>query len=328
MDKIQELEKQRLIDKSIEAFILGLEIYNKPTIKYRIEGFSFFVVNAWELMLKAELINRGIDIFFKDNPDRTLSIDAVVKKIYTDKRTRIRQNLEKVIDLRNISTHFITQDYEIKYVPLFQACVINFVNEIKRFHDADITEYLSTNFLTLTTRIEPCSDETIKANYPPQIAEKFIQKYNELELLYEEYNSSNFSINFKQNLYITKKKKESDFVISIANDSLNKVAIAKQLIDPSNSHGYSFKTIESVVKERLMRENIKIDNGKGFNGYVLTLFINFYDIKNDSRYAYKHIIGNTKNYTYSQQLIDFIINEIKKSPDKFVESLKKITPGT
>lgn len=30
--------KSKLIDKSIEAFILGLEIYNKPTIKYRIEG--------------------------------------------------------------------------------------------------------------------------------------------------------------------------------------------------------------------------------------------------------------------------------------------------
>ena len=56
-------EKQRLIDKSIEAFILGLEIYNKPTIRYRVEGFSFFIVNAWELMLKAEMINRGLSIF-------------------------------------------------------------------------------------------------------------------------------------------------------------------------------------------------------------------------------------------------------------------------
>lgn len=26
--------KQKLVDKSIEAFIMGLEIYNKPTIKY------------------------------------------------------------------------------------------------------------------------------------------------------------------------------------------------------------------------------------------------------------------------------------------------------
>ena len=49
---------ERLINKSTEAFILGLEIYNKPTIKYRAEGFAFFICNAWELMLKAYLIKR------------------------------------------------------------------------------------------------------------------------------------------------------------------------------------------------------------------------------------------------------------------------------
>lgn len=27
----------KLIDKSIEAFIMGLEIYNKPTIRYRVD---------------------------------------------------------------------------------------------------------------------------------------------------------------------------------------------------------------------------------------------------------------------------------------------------
>ncbi len=61
-------EQRRLIEKSIEAFILSLEIYNKPTIKYRVEGFSFFIVNAWELMLKAEMLKRGMSIYYKDNP--------------------------------------------------------------------------------------------------------------------------------------------------------------------------------------------------------------------------------------------------------------------
>lgn len=93
---------QRLVDKSIEAFIMGLEIYNKPTIRYRIEGFSFFICNAWELMLKAELLNRNISIYYKDNPDRTLSLENTVKKIYSDENTRIRLNLEKIIELRNI----------------------------------------------------------------------------------------------------------------------------------------------------------------------------------------------------------------------------------
>ncbi|SUK59792.1 Protein of uncharacterised function (DUF3644) [Staphylococcus aureus] len=86
---------EKLVDKSIESFILGLEIYNKPTIKYRIEGFSFFICNAWELMLKAELLNRGENIYYEDNPDRTISLNKVIKLTYPDYNTRIRLNLEK-----------------------------------------------------------------------------------------------------------------------------------------------------------------------------------------------------------------------------------------
>lgn len=47
------------------------------------------------------------------------------------------------------------------------------------------------------------------------------------------------------------------------------------------------------------------------------------DVKNNDRYAYCHRIGNNEQYTYSQQFVDFIIAEIKKDPQKFVESLKK-----
>ena len=86
-----------LVDKSIEAFIMGLEIYNKPTIKYRVEGFSFFICNAWELMLKAELINNGKTIYYPDKPDRTISLELAVKRIYPDENTRIRLNLLKII---------------------------------------------------------------------------------------------------------------------------------------------------------------------------------------------------------------------------------------
>ena len=46
----------KMLEKSQEAFLLAIEIYNKPTIKYRLEGFSFFICNSWELLLKAYLI--------------------------------------------------------------------------------------------------------------------------------------------------------------------------------------------------------------------------------------------------------------------------------
>ncbi len=37
---------ERLIDKAKEAFVMSIEIYNKPSIRYRLEGFSFFICNA------------------------------------------------------------------------------------------------------------------------------------------------------------------------------------------------------------------------------------------------------------------------------------------
>lgn len=315
--------KQKLVDKSIEAFIMGLEIYNKPTIKYRIEGFSFFICNAWELMLKAELLNRNEDIYYSDKSGRTLSLEPTIKKIYSDKNTRVRLNLEKIIELRNISTHFITEDYEAKYAPLFQACVLNFVNEIKRFHNIDISNYISQNFLTITANYEPLSNEQIRLKYPPEIAERFIQQSNQIDVLTQEYDSDKFAIPIKQNLYITKKKDEADFVIAMASESPNKVAIVKELKDPANTHKYAFNNVIAVVNNRLSKSNIKLGYKNGFNSYVLNLFIEFYDIKSDNKYSYKHSLGNSISYTYSERLVDFIINEIKKNPDGFVESLKK-----
>ena len=76
-----DTEIERLVNKSIEAFLMGLEVYNKPTIKYRVEGFSFFIVNAWELLLKAEMLKRGISIYYKNHSDRTVSVDVAVRQI-------------------------------------------------------------------------------------------------------------------------------------------------------------------------------------------------------------------------------------------------------
>lgn len=209
MEKLED----KLVEKSIEAFIVGLELYNKPTIKYRIEGFSFFIVNAWELMLKATLIKRGESIYFPDKPDRTLSVENVLRKVYTDKNTRIRLNLEKIIELRNISTHYITEDYEVKYAPLFQACVLNFVNEMQRFHNVDITKYIAQNFLTISARYEPLSNEELKVKYSPEIAEKLIKQSNEIDVLSATYDSDKFAINIRQNLYITKKNQKPTLLL-------------------------------------------------------------------------------------------------------------------
>ena len=82
----------KLLEKSQEAFIMALEIYNKPTLKYRVEGFSFFICNAWELLLKAYLISKGESIYYKDDTSRTFSLEVCIKKVLTNEHDPLRKN--------------------------------------------------------------------------------------------------------------------------------------------------------------------------------------------------------------------------------------------
>ena len=47
-------KSQYLLEKSIQAAISAIEIYNKPDFKYREESFCILIVNTWELLLKAK----------------------------------------------------------------------------------------------------------------------------------------------------------------------------------------------------------------------------------------------------------------------------------
>ena len=177
--------KEQLLEKSQEAFVMAIEIYNKPTLKYRLEGFSFFICNAWELMLKAHLINRdGMKaIYFSDKPNRTITLERCVQQIFTNEKSPLRRNLEKVIELRNTSTHFITEEYEAVYVPLLQACVFNFVDKMMDFHNIDMTKVIPENFITLSVRLKSLDETEIRGKYDKQVAERLINLNNNLQPL-------------------------------------------------------------------------------------------------------------------------------------------------
>lgn len=321
----------KMVNKSIEAFIMGLEIFNKPTINYRTEGFSFFICNAWELMLKAELLKRGKTIYYKDQPDRTYELSKVLHLIYTDKRQPLRINLEKIINLRNTSTHFITEDYEAIYAPLFQSCVINYVNEMLRFHNKDVSHYLNRSSLTLTTNLQELTNEEIKAKYPEEIAQKLIFTKNDINVTRKFEKSNKFAITIRHKVIITKDKSKANFSVQISKDAKDNITIIKESKDPANTFIFSFANLVKDVDRRLKKQKIpfsysikdKTKRHVSFNSYVLNLFIHFFDMKNNKKYAYKHKIGNMESFTYSQQAAEFIVNQIKQNPKNIVNKIKK-----
>lgn len=320
----------RLVDKSIEAFILGIEIYNKPTIKYRVEGFSFFICNAWELLLKAYMIkNKGEDsIYYKDSPDRTFSLNRCIKEVFTNDKDPLRVNLEKINDLRNTSTHFITEEYEQIYVPLFQACVMNYSNKLIDFFDIDISNHIPQNFLTLSINIDEITKSSIKAKYPKQIADKILKATKDINQLSTEH-GSNFSISIVHDLYLTKNKKHASVEFSLSKDAENAAFILKDIRDPKETHKYTARKCIKIINKRIKKDKLNfqsLSSEKGkentFNIYHFKLFVEFYDLKSSSKHCYVFDIHKQPSYTYSQATIDLIYSEIKRDPENIIQHLK------
>ena len=311
---------------------MGLEIFNKPTLKYRVEGFAFFVCNAWELMLKAEMIKRfgESSIYYSDSPERTISLSVVIGNIFTNDKDPLRRNLEKIIDLRNMSTHYITEEYGVVYAPLFQACVLNFRNKMNEFHSVDIAENIPKSFLTLSMNVGDFSDEALRAKYSAELAEKLITNRDDLAILEKDENNPKFSIGIKQEIYITKKKGSADFIVAYDNTSGNKIRTVKELQDPGNTHNYSFGNIVKEINKRLQNNKISFSHQQpngvkrtSFTKGDLTLFIKCYDIKSDKKYCYAHKSdGKVISYSYAPSLTEFILSLIKENPNGLIEKLK------
>lgn len=320
---------KRLTDKSVEAFIMGIEIYNKPTIKYRVEGFSFFICNSWELMLKAHIINEHGEnkIYYSDKPDRTISLEDSVKTVFTNNKDPLRLNLERIIRLRNTSTHFITEDYERIYAPLFQANVINYIEKMQEFHSIDITKYIALNFLTLNIRMDDLSDQHIKAKYSKAMAKRIIKDRNEIDNEISLENNS-FAIPVETSLLITKNENDADLHVKVDKSADASIRIVKEQKDINSIYIYTTRNVITLVNKRLKKQGIflrKLKDGDYISGIFTSsdfqLFVKFYGLKTDEKYAYKFNIGD--RYGYSIKIIDFLVEEIKKDPENIIQNLKK-----
>lgn len=313
--------RDKMIEKSKEAFVMAIEIYNKPTIKYRVEGFSFFICNAWELMLKAHMINKFGDnsIYYKDNPKRTITLENCIQKIFTNEKSPLHRNLLKIIELRNTSTHFITEEYEMIYIPLFQACVLNFVEKIQEFHQVDMTEVVPQNFLTLAVSMKSLDENIIRVKYPEEIAERILDTNSSLAPMINENNQS-FAIKIEHYHYLTKDKNKATSFVHVDKTAEAGVKIIKELKDPSNTHKYTMKTALKEINRQLQKEGIDLK----INAYHFDLFNKVFRLKENERYCYIHKIYAQPSYSYSMQAIELIVGEIKKDSENILNNLKKM----
>ena len=297
-----------MLDKSEEAFLMAIEIYNKPTIKYRLEGFAFFICNAWELLLKAKMLNEGKSIYYSDKPNRTISLSNCVSSIFTNDKDPIRKNLEILIGLRNTTTHYIIKEMDTIYLPFMQSNVLNYSQKLLDYFERDITEKINSSFMTLVVNNEEISDEKILSNYGNNIFDRYMKVKNETQKIISDNSNEKLAIKIDLNVKIVKDKKDAKTTFRIAKEGEEPVRIIKELKDTNLTHCFNQKRVRELVIDNLKRKGIEIK----FTQYDLKLICDKFDLKSNEKYFYKHVLTNSWGCT--QQLVDFITDLFIKKP--------------
>lgn len=307
----------KMLEKSQEAFLLAIEIYNKPTIKYRLEGFAFFICNAWELLLKSYMVeNNGMNsIYYKGKQDRTLALTDCIKKVFTNEKDPTRKNLEIIVDLRNTSTHFIIKEMESIYLPFLQANTLNYSQKLYDFFNIDITKNIDTSFLSLVTNNSNLSDTEILSAYGNEIFNKYKKLKTETTNILEAENNNKLAINVNLNLRVVKNAKDAKLTFAISKNAEDAVYIVDKIKDINVTYPYSQKNAREIIMNNLKRKNIEINlHQRNFN-----LICDKYDLKNNEDYSYYHNLS--KRYMCSQKLVDFVTNLLVEEPN-LIEKIK------
>ena len=242
--KLPLFQEALLIDKSLEAFALSLELYNKPILTYKAESFLVLVVNAWELLLKSLIVRIHGEkaIFYEGSTDRTLSVSDCVAKLIPDANDVVRKNLELIIALRDQATHLVIPEIQSTLSRLFQANVMNFVRVAEKYEIRNPLLSKSMGLLSLVADIRDADREAIRLSYDSEIysrVEKFLSRFNREE---SEANSPFYAIPIEYRFVLSSKAVEGDIEISLTKDGTTArvVEIPKDPIERIHSEPKSF----------------------------------------------------------------------------------------
>ncbi|MCW5898950.1 MAG: DUF3644 domain-containing protein [Flavobacteriales bacterium] len=224
-------QSYRLLKQAKDNFVLSLELYNRPSLENRFQAFTMLHCAAWEHMLKGILSNSaGEDsIFTSKATGHTKGLEQCAAEVLGP-GSKQYQNLKKLIDLRNMSTHLLLPELGGAYGPIFQAAVINFLNTWKANTTMELLPASEVGMLTLVTGIGKPTSISLEQKYGPQLSKVLsahIAGVDE-EILNNE--RSEFAIELKHSV-VFGKKGESHFTIEELLDGKERIKIEKVISD-------------------------------------------------------------------------------------------------
>ena len=179
-----------LVDKSRDAVLLGVTVFNNPMLKFRSHGFIVQMMIGWLSLFHAIFEKRGLQYYYVDKNGKPIEIDGdlkawelneCIKEYWKDQNDSVRANLDFFIKLRNKIEH--------RYLPALDASISGRCQSLLLNYERMLVEHFGKYFslntslaisLQLTQLSESAEREARKEltskNY--NIVSKFMTEYD------------------------------------------------------------------------------------------------------------------------------------------------------
>jgi hypothetical protein len=152
---------KEMAEKSVQAAVSAIEVYNKPDFRFREEAFSLLMTNAWELLLKGKWVaDRGeqVEALYELGTDGkprlsrsknpcTHSLSYLAAKMFEDKNSGFdkpaHDNVLALIEIRDNAAHFIHKDLGLgrRVLEIGTASLQNYLLLAGEWFQIDLSKY-------------------------------------------------------------------------------------------------------------------------------------------------------------------------------------------
>lgn len=323
-------EDERLV-RAREAMILAVHLFNSTSIKFKTECFVVLANIAWTYLFHEYFCrNKGEDSI-KIDEKRNKSLTQMIneyQELLPDKEPLpegVKRNLKAIIKIRNIVEHSLLGQGEKRWYSIFQACCLNFDKYLCSFfgdNQLTLSYDLSFSLQFVKPEISQLS-QLMEYNIPPQIKalDQALQKQPSEILQSTDYQF--------QVCYVLNKSNKSEahyrFFNSNEEEAIKILNILNNEINTDKKYPYKFSDVLEKVNEQINK-----DLDRNITSRDLVKIWKHFKVrpkgsernpeKTDKRYCYYH--KSFTRYTYSQEWVNFIINQIKEN--NLLEVISKI----
>lgn len=325
---------KQLVEHSKRSYIAAIDTYNRIGSICRIEGFTYYMTNAWELLLKAHMIQMTGDVKniytkkTRGGRPETKSLDDCLKYVFQNEVDPIRRNIEWISEIRNQAVHFMVTELESIFISYFQASAINYSNCINEWFAISINEEYDFPILSLFTLStnKTIDVKKLKGKYDKQIIEYVVEQ----QIQDREIRSSNID-NSKAQMYIpieykaaiVKNVSNADMLFINSPDGSTSLLYVETPKDVEKTHPYVHADLQVRLCE-LFEETVFPTKKFSTHDAKCVTYVN--KLNEDQRYVYR--MSKPVVIRYSELYLNFVAGNIEKDKEYLFKMRERYRKST